>query len=133
MTTIKDRPELAELENAGPMDPALKALWIQELRSGEYQQGEGRLRYLDAGGIERFCCLGVLCNIVQPSKWDKPEDHSGVGGYITLIAHNNAGDMPSSVVYERSGLPEAAGVELSRMNDDGMSFETIADWIEVNL
>jgi len=36
----------------------VKKLWVEALRSGEYEQTTGRLRYMDA-----FCCLGVLCDL----------------------------------------------------------------------
>lgn len=32
--------------------------WAEALESGDYQQGEGQLR-----NGEKFCCLGVLCNL----------------------------------------------------------------------
>lgn len=40
------------------MKPEVKAAWVAALRSGEYEQGKGQLRHIDA-----FCCLGVLCDI----------------------------------------------------------------------
>src|SRR5687767_3496429 len=47
------------------MDPEVKARWVAALRSGEYQQARMRLRNGDA-----MCCLGVLCNLYDPSQWD---------------------------------------------------------------
>lgn len=41
------------------MDPEVKAKWVAALRSGEYAQGDGQLRSVS----NRFCCLGVLCDI----------------------------------------------------------------------
>ncbi len=32
--------------------------WVTALRSGQYRQGTGQLRQDD-----KFCCLGVLCNL----------------------------------------------------------------------
>jgi hypothetical protein len=40
------------------MNPEIKAKWVAALRSGEYKQGRGQLRSED-----RFCCLGVLCDL----------------------------------------------------------------------
>jgi len=37
--------------------------WIDALRSGDYQQGEGQLCAYDEDEDEFFCCLGVLCEI----------------------------------------------------------------------
>ena len=39
-----------------PMNPQIKAQWVADLRSGQYEQGNG---YLNADG--KLCCLGVLC------------------------------------------------------------------------
>jgi len=35
--------------------------WVKALRSGKYKQGRNRLRKKD-----RFCCLGVLCELERP-------------------------------------------------------------------
>jgi hypothetical protein len=45
------------------MDPLIKQMWVDALRSGDYKQGTRRLHYLDSAGEERFCCLGVLCDL----------------------------------------------------------------------
>lgn len=43
------------------MDAALKAKWVEALRSGDYRQGEGQLHNNDN---DTFCCLGVLCVVM---------------------------------------------------------------------
>ena len=40
------------------MNKEIKRKWIEALRSGEYKQAQHQLRDGD-----RFCCLGVLCDI----------------------------------------------------------------------
>ena len=42
------------------MKPEIKERWLIALRSGNYQQGKGQLKDGD-----RYCCLGVLCDIVK--------------------------------------------------------------------
>ena len=42
----------------------LKERWIEALESGKYTQGRGQLRLQDS-----FCCLGVLCDLVNPNGW----------------------------------------------------------------
>lgn len=57
-----------------------KTRWLKALRSEEYEQGTGTLRdsfdYEQSGyvpgGVKRFCCLGVLCDIAGV-RW-KPGD-----------------------------------------------------------
>lgn len=38
--------------------------WIKALRSGRYKQGVKRLR-----GDDKFCCLGVACDISGLGSW----------------------------------------------------------------
>jgi hypothetical protein len=45
------------------MDEKVKAEWIKALRSGEFQQGAGKLVGVTDHGALSFCCLGVLCEI----------------------------------------------------------------------
>lgn len=81
--------------------------WIAALRSGKYEQCQGRL-HLEADG---FCCLGVLLNQVDSAAWK-------------LLSSFNAPDRPGNVEYNDS---------LTRLNDDGIPFAKIADKIEHDL
>lgn len=89
------------------MDAELKAKWVKALRSGEYQQCRMTLRK-SVDGNTSHCCLGVL-NEVRGVKNDP-------SGYIDFP--NLVGDWQI----------------LARMNDEqGKSFNQIADYIEANL
>lgn len=46
------------------MKPELKENWIKALRSGKYTQTSNHLRVNDG-----YCCLGVLCDVLDPKKW----------------------------------------------------------------
>jgi len=46
------------------MDPEWKEKWVEALRSGKYTQTNKALR--DNKGM---CCLGVLCDVVDTSRW----------------------------------------------------------------
>lgn len=89
--------------------------WVEALRSGKYEQGKNGLRTKD-----KFCCLGVACDIYDNTIWDKlPE---------------NLGRLPS---YVREWLDlshdegEYKGSYLTNDNDiKNKSFEEIADIIE---
>lgn len=50
------------------MDPDLKQRWVESLKSEKYQQATGRLRS-QTSEHEGFCCLGVLCDIIDSKKW----------------------------------------------------------------
>lgn len=49
------------------MNPEVKALWLNALRSGEYKQAQGALkvttRYVGEVETDSFCCLGVLTDL----------------------------------------------------------------------
>ena len=116
--------------------------WIAALRSGKYRQTRGRLN--DADG---FCCLGVACDVFDPTGWKQSFPHSAKIGVMHI--HGSLNTMPSEVVdfygfYDCLGgvydklncfgkLKIGNGVIYScvDMNDDrGMMFDEIADVIE---
>ena len=103
------------------MKKGLKARWIAALRSGKYQQGAGALRDAD----NRFCCLGVLCDIVEsrgwrqtvPGSWHFHDENTG---------HTDCAYAPAWV------LSIEKQIALANMNDrDGKTFAEIADYIEL--
>jgi hypothetical protein len=51
------------------MDKELKAKWVAALRSGDYKQGHTTLRAKVKDAPDRFCCLGVLCDVAEPEGW----------------------------------------------------------------
>jgi hypothetical protein len=118
------------------MNPEVKAKWLKALRSGEYKQGRQRLRK-----DNRFCCLGVLCDIyikdTQRGKWENDT-------FIDVDGARERGILTNGVV-EWSGLENGNPTltvysealkdldSLTEMNDRGMSFNEIANFIEQNL
>lgn len=99
----------------------LKKNWVGALRSGKYEQGLYSLRSKD----NKYCCLGVLCDVINPSDWVEQLD----GGYTYL---GRGGVLPISI-QEKFGVDEAAQGALVNMNDRGDTFEQIADYIEKEL
>jgi hypothetical protein len=128
------------------MNPEIKAEWLAALRSGEYQQGRGRLRH-DYGDQPEFCCLGVLCDLLvkrMPDgfKWKEVE---GDGLYISAKEDSRSSSLPKSAMAA-SGINHrlvdiGCTVEfdgrnaacLTELNDAGMPFPEIADIIEKHL
>lgn len=98
--------------------------WVEALRSGEYQQGQHRLRTED-----KFCCLGVLCDISGLSEWEEREDS-------TYISYDSIEVILPDSVMKWAGIAtdndslHAGTKALSAYNDSGYSFEQIADIIE---
>lgn len=109
------------------MDKALKAKWLEALRSGKYKQGQRKLR----NQKDEFCCLGVLCDISGQGQWKRGDNSSTYcyykeweSGYCCL----------PSFMEEFSGIGAGTEEDLIALNDiDELSFSEIAEWIEENI
>lgn len=110
----------------------LKAKWVAALRSGKYDQGQAALKtaakpHLDKNQNivqgETFCCLGVLCDVVDPTAWTLSGE----------TAHPLA-EEGMSYLKNGLGLGGCTGKiqeKLVKMNDSGLhTFSAIADYIE---
>jgi hypothetical protein len=106
------------------MNRELKEKWVAALRSGDYVQGNGALKYGKEGAMY-YCCLGVLAEVADPGSLERRRD-----GYFWF--HNLAGllALPSG---ECMYLPLETQNRLSSMNDAWVPFSKIADWIEANV
>lgn len=104
--------------------------WVAALRSGNYKQGNSWLRVNDL-----YCCLGVLCDLVNPRAWER--QHNDI-----IFYHGGKQCFPDSDIYD--AIATASGVsygridslfkELSDLNDEeGLTFNEIADVIEREL
>jgi hypothetical protein len=105
------------------MDKQLKQKWIKALRSGEYVQGTGKL-VRDAGSYDRFCCLGVLVDVLGGEWTDERFDNYELNG----LSYDQ-----ESFIDGGYGIGKTDQKNLATMNDLGQSFIQIADWIEKNL
>ena len=120
------------------MDARVKAMWLEALRSGKYQQAINQLRKDDG-----YCCLGVLCELHRKEhnkQWTKNKRTDA------LEYCEEASDLPEAVM-EWAGLDESNPTvtvtltetecenesSLAYQNDQGMPFEEIADLIEQQL
>jgi hypothetical protein len=113
------------------MNAEIKTLWVAALRSGEYKQGERRLRDPETN---TFCCLGVLCNLHAQAHPEIAAKQTAPGSYMGKKG------FPHTEVFEWAGLDARAEVEiggactrLDAHNDSGCTFEQIADAIEEQL
>lgn len=111
--------------------------WLQALESGEYKQGKKKLRVED-----RFCCLGVACEIsgmVERVITYKPSKGIFQGAQIYSYDGNAAG-LPDSVtewlgLYDSLGYPKPeyrSLMSLYEINDNGAPFSTIVETIRAN-
>jgi len=126
------------------MDPAIKSLWIQALKSGKYTQRTGLLKAEHAGGKLKHCCLGVLCEIAATVGVVKENSipHSCEVETCDLVSTEygyEGGDedlafgLPPVTVLDWSGLDIHRAQDLAEMNDEGADFATIADYIDKHL
>jgi hypothetical protein len=108
------------------MNPTIKKQWLEALRSGKYQQGKGRLR-MKHSGVDRFCCLGVLCDLLEPAGWVLHPNNPEV--FLSGIHEG----YPQDKVRDKAGIERDQCQTLAAMNDSGKSFEEIAQTIENTL
>ena len=116
------------------MKPEIKKDWVAALRDGSYEQGKGQLRNSE----NKFCCLGVLCDLAEQAgvvtaEYDKDDGYyyGGNNGYLPEVVREWAGldrDDPE-VQYE----DEYDHRSLSALNDEGSTFFEIADLVEAQL
>jgi hypothetical protein len=141
----------------------IKDEWVRRLRSGDYEQGQGYLRFGD-----KYCCLGVLCDMaveagvieethgpsekfslfvsdggdfqtqmlpISVAKW------AGLMGTPAVTIKENGdirvhADLPYDIpreVPENGWIPQGAQ-DLMEANDfEGCSFEEIATMIEAGI
>lgn len=118
------------------LKPKVKKAWLAALRSGFYKQGREELRR-EVGNSARYCCMGVLCDLgkFRNSRW--VEVDSAKRGRVYSYACDdgyaiNTG-FPPDHVMQAAGLDRGVSHHLALLNDIGMSFEAIADWIDENL
>lgn len=103
------------------MDPAVKAQWLADLRSGKYKQGKEKLRKLlgmsataldDAACTNgeahsdklRHCCLGVLSE--QFVAAGKATWKMNTPGTFSIVGENGRSSeaMPTSYIYGLAGI-----------------------------
>ena len=109
------------------MNPRIKQLWINALRSGSYQQGRGRLR-----GEDGFCCLGVLCDLHPRSRseWKQHDGNWSSFGHHVHYPPLKIWEWAGALDRKRMPVRPAEEIELAKMNDRGASFNDIADFVE---
>ena len=108
--------------------------WVEALRSGEYKQGRGALNK-----DNKFCCLGVLCDLAVKEGVIPPPTKGTISPYYLYGTgdHKVSGVLPQEVmdwVGARSGAGEFWEPRyrtLAGINDsDDSTFEEIASIIE---
>jgi hypothetical protein len=111
--------------------------WTNALRSGNYKQGKNYLR----NATDEFCCLGVLCDLADPSKWERTTSDERHEVYAwgaeasTQLIHNEDLELAiglNGMVSNTWGSFTIQDV-LAQHNDNGATFAEIADMIDAGL
>jgi hypothetical protein len=111
------------------VDADVKTQWVSALRAGGYVQGQGFLRAEDSG-VTRYSALGLLCELARLNN-SEIIIRRGIAGTVTYDFHDTT--LPDSVMAWagfNTDDPDVAGVTISFLNDNGMTFEQIANEIE---
>lgn len=120
------------------MKPEIKEKWLIALRSNEYKQGKDWLRS-NVGGVIRYCCLGVLCDLYI--KETGIGEWQGKGNSSSIFVSGEvveAKELPTEV-QEWSGISDRIGyihdqfhynLSLATKNDESSDFEKVIVLIE---
>lgn len=123
---------------------------IEDLRSGDFNQGAG---YLHRNDKDTYCCLGVACerltrNGLLTSDAERISSDPGERGIMTSYALDDlrieSRELPFGVKFpEYMGIRGSYGMlptpfvdkfskalDLAELNDEGFSFSQIADVLE---
>jgi hypothetical protein len=123
-----------------PMNPERKALWLEALRSGEYTQGKSQLKREVAPDAANHCCLGVACELYKRETGEGAWVRSGEELEFEISRDDYSWSSLPGAVAEWFGLDRdpyvyegLKRISLANLNDEGKSFEEIADVIEQEL
>ena len=112
------------------MNQQVKQKWVSALRSGDYQQTK---YYLHTG--DGFCCLGVLCDLYGKEhnvEWNLANNGNN-------YEFQDRPSCPPFSVTEWAGIVSSnpyicsRSFTLAELNDNGSTFNEIADLIEEHL
>lgn len=127
------------------MNTQVKEKWIAALRSGEYEQGQQRLR-----GRDGFCCLGVLCDLYSKETakdWEFRGNDETIHLPMDYWYFDEESEFLPQSVMEWAGIetncPEVAVEDddvgesiydsIANLNDSGYSFSALSNIIEEQL
>lgn len=126
------------------MEPEAKRVFVEALRSGKYPQTRNFLGKIMKGGAWRgLCCLGVFC-VLQKIPYDMASPGTP-RAVIFDFGSEKSSRVPSDDwfaghlrIEETGAIPGSSYASfimsaLTTKNDNGVTFEEIAKWVEENL
>ena len=122
------------------MNQNIKREWVAALRSGDYEQGTGKLKMeSDNSKGVCFCCLGVLTDLYAKEKnltfgySDNKLKAKDEEEYLCGDVMKWAGLSSKDPEVRVDATDESDNCSLSYYNDNGHDFAEIATLIENNL
>jgi hypothetical protein len=123
--------------SAEKMNPEVKKAFVEALRSGEYSQTQSYLHLTKdhADTPSGYCCLGVLSELAE--REGVVTSTTNTNGIVEFRGKNR--DFSSAFLIETvadwAGWEFESGIDSALMgiNDNGGSFEMIADLVEEHL
>lgn len=111
------------------MNPKIKELWLNALKSGHYQQGVGRLHNHKG----KMCCLGVLCDLyikAHPTQaaWVKAHTISDCYTFRSSDGEVRCELSLPKVVNDWAGLGSFDGQLPPECHEWGRSLAVCNDW-----
>ena len=104
--------------------------WLIALRSGVYSQGREMLYNKEE---DSYCCIGVAGHICQISKRSMNEKGIFAGEHFKLSTLKKYIKLGLPVELTANNNVDSLTNALASMNDDGNTFEEIADWVIENV
>lgn len=119
------------------MDKKIKKKWLTALTDGSHRQTKsGYLHVKDSKGVERFCILGVLADVLGVEWEEKPSTFCKLNHKAVFRLKDNnfySSNYLSGDLLSKCKLSASEAGHLMEMNDDGKTFKTLAKYIEENL
>ena len=103
---------------------------LDALNSGNYNQGNGALRYSHGGTEEFYCCLGVMCDVLAPADWQLANTDDLKPGTYKHVAQDGEGSayLPHINYLRSLSLDPDQARTLASYNDEiGATFGDIAE------
>ena len=124
------------------MNTEVKAQWIYALNSGEYQQTTKQL--FDG---DKFCCLGVLCDLYSKEHDEEWEHRYSEFDNRDRWYFYDQGEVLPDVVMDWAGLSkenptlaltepesqETVFADIAGLNDSGYNFKELSNYIKEQL
>lgn len=116
------------------MKQEVKKIWVEALDSGNYQKGKHALRRGD-----RFCCLGVLCDLFIKETGNGMWSESEIDSLVSFVVYNKTENATlPEVVMKWAGLKEfnptvdlvGRQLSLAVINDSTDTFEEVSKLIK---